>query len=129
MLARVNELDSIGMISLASSVVGTLIALVLDFALLAVALGPVRRHRPELSGLLATAALVLAGGTLCAPALHAIAPMVAMRGSDSTTSSIVIAQTGVGLLLTIVRVTGTAMIIATIARLAVPARHDPREPS
>ena len=122
-----DDLESVGLIAGIGSLVGTLIALALDVALLAVALGPVRRHRPDVSGLLATAAVILAVTALCAPVLQTGSSLVLARLAGAR--SMVAAQAAIGLFVSIVRAAGFAMVIAGGARLASPARHDPREPS
>lgn len=127
MLGGVQDLESLGIIAAAGSLIGTLVALALDVALLAVALGPVRRHRPDVSGLLATAAVLLALTSLCAPALGMVGSVVLARTEGP--GSMVAMQTAIGLFFAVVHAAGFAMVIAGIARLASPARHDPREPS
>lgn len=86
-----------------------------------------RRHRPDVSGLLATAAVILALTTLCAPLLQMTSSVLLARIEGPR--SMVAAQAAIGLLMSIVRAAGFAMVIAGVARLAAPARHDPREPS
>ena len=123
---RVDALESVGWIGAAGSLFSTLITLAIDVALLAVALGPVRRHRPDVGGVLATAAVVLLLTSLCSPALSMGVSVVMARAEGP--ASVVMAQAAIGLFLSLLRAAGFAMIVAGIARLASPARHDPREP-
>ncbi|UJR86925.1 hypothetical protein [Sandaracinus amylolyticus] len=115
-------------IAMLGSFAATLLSLALDVGLLIVALGPVRRHRPDVSGLLATAGCILALSTLCAPMLFAIGPMIASTAGASLGSTVAL-TTATSLFVAIVRAAGFAMVLAGIARLASPRRHDPREPS
>lgn len=106
---------------------GTVIALAIEIALLAVALGPVRRHRPDVSGLLVGAAALLLVSTLAMPIVYAGASMLAARAAGP--EALVRTNTLVGLFFGVLRAAGSALMIAGIARLAAPRRHDPREPS
>ena len=119
--------DEMTLWAVIGTVAGTVNALAIEIALLAVALGPVRRHRPDVSGLFVGAAMVLLVSTLAMPVVYAGASLLAARSMGA--ESIVRANTLVGLLFTALRAGGSALIIAGIARLATPRRHDPREPS
>ncbi|AKF09624.1 hypothetical protein [Sandaracinus amylolyticus] len=121
-------IEAASWMAMVGSLAATLLSLVVDVGLLLVALGPVRRHRPDVSGLLATAACILALSTLCAPVLIAIGPMISAAAGASLDSTIAL-TTATSFFIGLVRAAGFAMVIAGIARLASPRRHDPREPS
>jgi hypothetical protein len=106
---------------------GTVIALAIEIALLAVALGPVRRHRPDVSGLFVGAAVLLLVATLSMPFVYAGASLLAARSAGA--ESVMRVNTLVGLFFGALRAGGSALMIAGIARLATPKRHDPRDPS
>ena len=122
------EIAGPSLIAMLGSIVATLMSIGLDVALLFVALGPVRRHRPDVSGLLATAACILLASAVCSPVLFAIVPGLASTAGGSLDSAVAV-STATSLLVAIARAAGFAMVLAGIARLASPRRHDPREPS
>ena len=96
-----------------------LVSFVLEIGLLVVALGPVRRHRPEASMFLAGAA----GLELFVTAVRFVAPPVLAYVIGA--SSYMAAQAVLVLFTTLVYGASGVLILLGVLRLAVPANRDP----
>jgi hypothetical protein len=96
-----------------------LVSFLLEIALLVVALGPVQKHRPEASTLLATSAgLGLLTTILYYPATMLLPSLLA---PDSMRMGFAL----VGILTTLLRGTGQVLLLLGVLRLAVPVSRDP----
>jgi hypothetical protein len=97
----------------------SILSLFLEIALLVVALGPVRRHRPEASMLLAGAA----GLNLLATIVYYPATM--LMGRMFPVGNYGAGYAALSLLMGLVRGTSGVLLIFGILRLAVPVNRDP----
>ena len=103
----------------ASGAFSGLVSLLLEIALLVVALGPVQKHRPEASMLLAGAAgLNLLGTLVYYPASMLIGRLFASGGYGAGYALL-------SLVTALLHGTSGALLLFGILRLAVPANRDP----
>jgi hypothetical protein len=121
------DVETMGLISAASMLTSTLLALIVEIALLAVALGPVRKHRPDVAGLVAAAGAILLAGTLAGPCVSMGGNVLAARAGGP--SEVLTFQAATGLCFGLIHTGGFAMLVGALARLAAPRRDGPREPS
>jgi hypothetical protein len=121
-----SSIESFTYLAAATSLVSVAITLAVLIALLAVALGPVRRHRPDVSGLFVAAAGVMMLATIGSPITNAIVPFfLASDGGPRESGRMLLV---VNVLFSTARAGGLAMVVAGIARLAGSGRTEPREP-
>jgi hypothetical protein len=107
--------------------IGTaIIDLALALALLFIALGPVRRARPEATRFFVAAALVSVFVTIAAPVLPTLLSVLAASG-DWSAHELSMRTMEIGWVLHFVRAFGAGIALFGIVRLAGPGR-DPREP-
>lgn len=121
------SVEEAGWIAAVVGLVGGAIGLVLDLALLAIALGPVRRHRPELAGLFGIAAVIAAITTLASPFVYVASSYLSIASAGDAAATVRTSALA-GMVVTLLRAVSFSLVLAGIARLATPARRDPREP-
>jgi hypothetical protein len=103
----------------AAGLLSGLVSFAVEIAMLVVALGPVRKHRPEASALLASSA----GLQLLTTMLYYPATIILPRTLAIASYGMIFAL--IGLCTTLLRGTAAALLIVGILRLVTPVNRDP----
>jgi hypothetical protein len=112
-------MENASLLLTASGALSALVSLLLEVALLVVALGPVQKHRPEASTLLAAAAGLNLLGTIVYYPASILMPRLFAAGGYAAGYAML------SLFTTLVRGTSGVLLILGLLRLAVPVSRDP----